>query len=148
MALQFTAGFWEGQVNKLTRELVEDFEEYFPSVIGPGWEKTPQLRTIPVEKSISVQPDVMPYERAEEIVRRNKIFAVSNCICRQEQRVLGKACGKPEESCIQFSSAAESIVSTGRGRAITQEETLAILHRAEEIGLVLQPSNSKDPVVL
>ena len=149
MALQFIVGFWEAQVNKLSRELVEDFEEYFPSLIDASpWEKAPQMRTIPVEKSINVQPEVMPYERAEEIVRINKTFAVSNCICRQEQRILGKGCDKPEESCMQFGVAAETVVRMGRGRAISQEEALAILHRAEETGLVLQPANAKDPLFI
>lgn len=36
MALQFVVGFWEAQVNKLNRELVEDFEEYLPSLIDAG----------------------------------------------------------------------------------------------------------------
>jgi len=149
MALQFVIGFWEAQVNKLSRELVEDFEEYFPLLAETGaWRKVPQLRTIPVEKSITIQPEVMPYERAEEIVRSNKSFAVSNCICRQEQRILGKGCNKPEESCMQFGAAARSVVATGRGRAISQEEALAILHRADEIGLVLQPTNAKAPLVI
>ncbi len=45
MALQFVVGFWEAQVNKLSRELVEDFEEYFPSLIDAStWGKTPQMR--------------------------------------------------------------------------------------------------------
>jgi len=44
--------------------------------------------------------------------------------------------------------AAEIIVRTGRGRAISQEEALAILHRAEEVGLVLQPTNSKDALAI
>ncbi|MDP1989698.1 MAG: 4Fe-4S binding protein [Syntrophales bacterium] len=149
MALQFVVGFWEAQVNKLNRELVEDFEEYLPSLIDvDAWRKTPQMRTIPVEKSITFQPEVMLYERAEELVRTNKTFAVSNCICRQEQRILGKGCDKPEESCLQFGSAAQGVVSMDRGRAISREEALAILQRAEETGLVLQPANAKDPLFI
>lgn len=149
MAQQFIVGIWEGQVNKLSRELVEEFEEYMPSLLDPGaWRKVPQMRTIPVEKSIALQPEVMPYERAEELVRRHTTFAVSNCICRQEFRILGKGCDKPEESCLQFGLAAESVVQMGRGRAISREETLAILRRAEETGLVLQPANSKNPLFI
>ena len=30
MAQQFIVGFWEGQVNRLNRELIQDFEEYLP----------------------------------------------------------------------------------------------------------------------
>jgi hypothetical protein len=111
MAQQFIVGFWEAQVNKLSRELVEEFEEYLPSLFDPGtWRKVPQMRTIPVEKSIAVQPEAMPYERAHELVRNHTTFAVSNCICRQEFRVLGKGCDKPEESCLQFGLAAEGVI--------------------------------------
>jgi NAD-dependent dihydropyrimidine dehydrogenase PreA subunit len=149
MAQQFVVGVWEGQVNKLSRELVEEFEEYMPSLFDPGaWRKVPQMRTIPVEKSIAVQHEVMPYERAEELVRNHTTFAVSNCICRQEFRILGKGCDKPEESCLQFGLAAESVVQMGRGRAVTREEVLAILRRAEEAGLVLQPANAKKPLFI
>jgi len=149
MAQQFIVGFWEAQVNKLSRELVEEFEEYLPFLFDPGtWRKVPQMRTIPVEKSIAVQPEVMPYERAEELVRKHTTFAVSNCICRQEFRILGKGCDKPEESCLQFGLAAESVVNMGRGRAISREEALAILRRAEEAGLVLQPANAKKPLFI
>jgi NAD-dependent dihydropyrimidine dehydrogenase PreA subunit/DNA-binding Lrp family transcriptional regulator len=149
MALQFVVGFWEAQVNKLNRELVEDFEEYLPSLIdASAWGKTPQMRTIPVEKSITLQPEVMPYERAEDLVRTHKTFAVSNCICRQEHRILGKGCEKPEESCLQFGIVAQGVVRMGRGRAISSEEALAILRRAEKTGLVLQPANAKNPLFI
>ena len=146
MALQFAVGVWEAQVNKLNRELVEDFEEYMSAAFDPDvWRKAPQLRTIPVNRSISVRNEVMPYERAEELVRANKSFAVTNCICRQEQHILGKGCDKPLESCLSFGTAAKSYVRTGRGRAISREEALEVLHRAEKAGLVLQPANAKHP---
>jgi len=144
MAQQFIVGFWEGQVNRLSRELIQDFEEYLPFYteqnIGPG---VPQLRTIPVGKSISTKTEVMLYERAEELVRTHKAFAVANCICRQEMRIMGKGCEKPEESCLSFGTAAKIMVRTGRGRPISMEEALAILRRAEEVGLILQPSNAQ-----
>jgi len=144
MALQFLVGFWESQVNKLDRDLIQDFEEYLPFYSDHSVEwKAPQLRTIPVERSIGTQAEVMIYERAEELVRAHKTFAVSNCICRQEMRILGKGCDKPEESCLTFGMAASIVVDGHRGRAISREETLAILQQAEEAGLVLQPANAK-----
>jgi len=144
MAQHFLVGFWESQVNRLDRELVEDFEEYLPSFSDRDMTRVSgQVRTIPVGKSINTQNEVMVYERAEELVRGHKAFAVSNCICRQEMRILGKGCDKPEETCLSFGAAARTVVSTGRGRAITLEEALDILRRAEEAGLVLQPANAK-----
>jgi len=149
MALQFVVGFWEAQVNKLSPELIRDFEEYFPCFARPEvWRKAPQMRTIPVDKSISIETAVMPHERAQEFVRNHTTFAVSNCICRQEQRIMDKGCDKPEESCMSFGMAAEITIDNGRGRAISREEALSIIQRAEEAGLVLQPGNAKNPVFM
>lgn len=149
MAQQFAVGFWEGQVNKLDLGLVQDAEEYLDTYIEHSfWRAAPQMRTIPVNKSITTQTEVMLYERAEELVRGHKTFAVANCICRQEQRILGKGCDKPEESCLSFGMAADIMVRTGRGRAISLEETLEILERAEKVGLVLQPNNAKNTVFI
>lgn len=149
LAQQFAVGFWEGQVNKLSLELVQDFEEYLPTYADLDlWGKAPQLRTIPVGESISPQTEVMPYEQAEALVRAQETFALANCICRQEQHILGKGCDKPLESCLTFGMAAEQSVRTGRARAISQEEALAVLHRAEEAALVLQPANAKDPLFI
>ncbi|HYA93214.1 MAG TPA: 4Fe-4S dicluster domain-containing protein [Thermodesulfobacteriota bacterium] len=149
MATQFVVGFWEGQLNKLDPELVQYGEEYLDTAAKEAfWRGTPQLRTIPVNKSISIENVVMPYERAEELVRSQKSFAVQNCICRQGMHIIGKGCDKPEESCLTFGRVADSVVSTGRGRAISMEEMLAMLQRAEEVGLVLQPNNAKDPLFI
>jgi len=147
MALQFVIGIWENQVNRLSRELIQDVQEYMPFYTEKSMVSgVPQLRTIPVGKSIGTKIDVMPYERAEELVRTHKTFAVANCICRQEMRIMGEGCDKPEESCLTFGTAARIMVRTGRGRAISMEETLEILRRAEEAGLVLQPSNAKKAI--
>jgi ferredoxin len=144
LAQQFVVGFWEGQVNRLDRELVEDFEEYLPTFSDADlWRKAPQLRTVPVGESISPQTEVMSYERVEELVRAYDTFSVANCICRQEFHLLGEGCDKPEESCLAMGLTAKHTVHSGRGRAISQEEALAILRQAEEAGLVLQPANDK-----
>jgi hypothetical protein len=93
LAQQFVVGFWEGQVNRLDRELVEDFEEYLPTFSDADlWRKAPQLRTVPVGESISPQTEVMSYERVEELVRAYDTFSVANCICRQEFHLLGEGC--------------------------------------------------------
>jgi NAD-dependent dihydropyrimidine dehydrogenase PreA subunit len=148
-ALQFLVGIWEAQVDRLTPELVHDFEEYLPQLIDVAlWKKVPQMRTVPVNITISTRRDVLPYERIEDVVRGYDRFAVSNCICRQEMHVVGTGCTHPLETCLQFGGAADSVVREGRARPITLDETLAILTRAEETGLVLQPGNAKDAMFL
>ena len=146
-AQQFVIGFWEGQVNRLDRELVDLFEAYLPDLFDANtWRKSPQLRTIPVGESIPVKTLVMAYERAEEIVRSKTQIAIMNCICRQERRLEGKGCTRPLESCMTFDSAARTSVASGKARFITTGEALAILKQADQAGLVLQPTNAQDPL--
>lgn len=146
MAEQFVVGFWEGQVNRLDRELVEAFEEYNEYLFQPKvWGKVPQLRTIPVNQAIPVELPVMPYESIATLFEGYQKFAVVNCICRQEQRVLGHDDGKPLETCLGFDGTADFFVKTGRGRWITREEARDILLEGERAGLVLQPTNIQSP---
>lgn len=148
-AQQFVIGFWEGQVNRLDKELVEAFEEYLPSFFDTElWRKAPQMRTIPIGESIPVQTSALPYERAEEIVRSHAVISVANCICRQERRLAGKGCTKPLETCLSFDSAARHYAHTGKGRMISTAEAIEILDLADQAGLVLQPTNAQDPAAI
>jgi ferredoxin len=144
LAEQFVVGFWEGQVNRLNPELVEWFEEYLPTYARSGiWGKGPQLRTIPVGESIPVKNVILAYEHIGEILAAHHTFAVANCICRQEMRLVGHDCGKPLETCLAFDGGADYFVQDGRGRYITREEAQALIRKAEMTGLVLQPGNDR-----
>lgn len=57
--------------------------------------------------------------------------------------MVGKGCKKPEESCLVFGLAADYYQQNGIGRVINREEALNILKKADEAGLVLQPSNAQ-----
>lgn len=141
-AAPFVVGIWEFQVSRLTPDLVRDFEEYLPNLI-PIWEKTPQMRTIPIGESIDTRMEILPYEQAETIVSSQDLIVVAPCICRQERQLMGEGCGKPFETCLSFGSGAAFFQRNGLGRPIDQKEALAILRQANEAGLVLQPGNSK-----
>jgi Na+-translocating ferredoxin:NAD+ oxidoreductase subunit B len=141
-AAPFVVGIWEFQVNRLTPELIHDFEEYAPHLLAI-WEKTPQLRTIPVGEAITADMQVMVYEQAEELVRAQERIVVAPCICRRERAMVGEGCGKPLETCLSFGSAADFYQRNGLGRPISQAEALHILQIADEAGLVLQPGNSQ-----
>jgi Na+-translocating ferredoxin:NAD+ oxidoreductase subunit B len=146
MAAQFVVGIWEYHVNDLDPEFVRDMDEYIPILSREAFGQVPQLRTIPVGQSISAGLNVLPYERAEEIVRQQSKFLVAPCICRREHHLKGAGCDKLMDACLIFGWGAEYYVRNGLGRVITLEETLGILRKAEEQGLVLQPSNSQDIV--
>ena len=146
---QFIVGLWEQQVYTLTPELVRDFEEYLPSFINLDiWQKVPQLRVIPVNKSISVINNILPYEQVMELINVYSEFTVLDCICRKEKHILGKGCNKPLESCLSFGMAGERNKRLNRGRAIGRAEVLDILNRAEKAGLVLQTGNARRAVYI
>ncbi len=147
MALQFAIGIWEYHVNDLNPELARDVGEYIPTLLNTEtWKKAPQLRTIPVNESIDSRLEVLPYENVEELVKAQDKFLVAPCICRKEKKLLGEGCEKPTENCLVFGRGADLYHDRGIGRYIDQEEALDILKKADDAGLVLQPSNSKDIV--
>jgi electron transport complex protein RnfB len=147
MALQFAIGIWEYHVNDLDPELARDVGEYIPTLLNTEtWKKAPQLRTIPVNESIDSKLEVLPYENVEELVKAQDKFLVAPCICRKEKKLLDEGCEKPAENCLVFGRGADLYHDRGIGRYIDQEEALDILKKADDAGLVLQPSNSKDIV--
>ena len=143
MAAQFVIGIWEFHVNDLDIALIKDMNEYMPTLSEEIW-KVPQLRTIPVGRSISVQTEVLPYEKAEELVRAQEKILVAPCICRREHTMSGHGCDKPEETCLVFGIGMDYYKRNGIGRVIDQREALDILEKANEAGLVLQPGNSQE----
>jgi electron transport complex protein RnfB len=146
MASQFVVGIWEYHVNDLDEEFVKDMQEYLPSLGKEAFDYVPQLRTIPVGKSIEAGVKVLPYEKAEELVRKQKKFLVAPCICRKEHAIKGDGCDKLMDACLVFGWGADYYERNGLGRTITLEETLDILQKADEEGLVLQPSNAREIV--
>jgi H+/Na+-translocating ferredoxin:NAD+ oxidoreductase subunit B len=150
MAANFIVGIWEYHVNNLDEKLIRDVNEYIPQIWEKRWakQKTQQLRVIPVSKSISAEMNVMPYEKAESIIKKQSKMVVAPCICRKEQKMVGHGCDKPLETCLMLGAGAFFYEQNGIGRSVSQEEALGILNKAMEAGLVLQPSNSQKPMVI
>ncbi len=143
MASQFVIGIWEYHVNDLNPELIADMEIYAPVLLDQSWKKMPQLRTIPIGRSITPQLDVLSYEVAEKLVWDKKKAVVAPCICRKERQMVGEGCDRPMESCLIFGMGADYYQHNDLGREIERSEVLDILKQADKSGLVLQPGNSR-----
>ena len=144
MATQFVIGIWEFHVNDLDPDLIRDFNEYIPTLFNfDNWKKAPQLRTVPVERSIDVDLEVLPYEDAVELVKNQTKFLEAPCICRKERRIMGEGCDRPEGNCLVFGRAVDYYVRNGIGRVIDKHKTLELLKKADKTGLVLQASFAK-----
>jgi Na+-translocating ferredoxin:NAD+ oxidoreductase RNF subunit RnfB len=141
-------GMFELQLSKLNTEFVQDLNEYTNDPRF-GLEllstKLPQMRTIPVEKSIRVQHKVSTFDEASSLLQNaDPPFVVLGCVCRKKRAVEGHSCEKThrQEICLAMGGSAESILLSGSGREITREEAASILEQNQKEGLVLQPSNT------
>jgi electron transport complex protein RnfB len=148
-AVPWVVGIYEFQVNNLDEGFVRDLNEYFRTrgkTSRP--QPIPQIRTIPIERSIEPRLEALPYERAEELVKAHKKYAVAPCICRRKAEIAGSGCHAPKETCLMFGEWADYYVRNGLARYINQAEVMEILAVADKANLVVQPNNSKDIVFM
>jgi len=147
----YVVGFFEGQVDNLTPEFRSAHNAYLADgVLMPPFlgTKVPQMRTIPVQQSVTPEHLVSNYDEIKDIIEKSTgPIAILECICRKESEIDGNPCQKTsrKETCMAFGAWAASDVEFGRGRQITKEEALEILRKNEEDGLVFQPNNAQKP---
>jgi Pyruvate/2-oxoacid:ferredoxin oxidoreductase delta subunit len=144
-AAQFVVGIWEYHLNDLDEDLIRDVNEYMPTLMEQSWLKTEtkQLRVVPVAKSVTAEMGVMPFEAAEAIINKQSKIVVSKCICRKEQKMIGKGCDRLEEACLIFGGGAYYYEQNGLGREIERQEALDLVKQGVDAGLVLQPGNQQ-----
>ncbi len=148
-AAPWIVGIYEFQVNNLDEDLVQVMNEYFRTrgkASRP--QPIPQIRTMPIGRSIEAHPEALPYERAEELIKAHKRFAVAPCICRRKAEIMGSGCASPKETCFMFDDWADYYVRNGLARSIDLTEVREILAVADRANLVVQVSNCKDIVFM
>jgi len=146
-------GMYEAQVDRLTKDFQEDFEQYTREGLGSALlaGKTKQMRTIPVNARIIPDRQVGRYDDARRLIEEGRgPWAARNCVCRQGKDLLGEPCRQTESRrvCLMIGGAARSSVASGDARPLSREDTLALLEQAEHEGMVLQPSNAQDPLFI
>ena len=141
-------GMHEYQLNKLTKEYLEDLFQYNMEAFGRELYGTgvPQFRTIPVEESVTPEHQLPTYEELRKIVENTQgPITVQKCICRQANELRGEKCKvtSRQETCMMFGNMAQMFLEEGWGRALSKEEALELLRKNEEEGLVLQSQNAQ-----
>lgn len=144
-------GMYEAQVDRLTPELEREVRAYlnegFAAALHSG--RTPQMRTVPVNKSIAVERTVASYNDIRTFVEASAgPFAALNCICRQGKDLTGEPCRQTKErrNCLLFGPAATMMMRKEVAREVTREGMLELLEQADREGLVLQPQNTREPL--
>ena len=142
-------GMYELQLGRLTPEFVKDFNEYTSDIkFGIEFLSTelPQMRTIPVSKSIHPQHNVSTFDEVTTLLQQaENPFVIIECICRKKKSIEGKSCEVTDrkETCLAIGSMAQTVLQSGTGREITRDEAMSIIEQNQKQGLILQPSNTE-----
>ena len=142
-------GMFEYQVNQLTKEFYVNFEQYMDEGFRDEFASTKinQLRTIPIEKSLTPEHYISTYDELKELIMNARKISVMNCVCRQGKDLIDKPCKATDmrELCFVFNDSVQHIIDNNWGRVISKDEALEILTRIQGEGLILQPGNAQDP---
>ena len=124
------------------KELGMLWEEYHRDGMGNSHagSPTPVMRVIPVEETVTMTNEVLPYEIVSDMIMQAQAISLTNCACR----VSKGACDKPLEVCFSFDDMARFLVERDRARFVDKEEALKVLRYAAEEGLVHTINNSQD----
>ena len=174
--IPLVVGMYEYQLRRLSPEFIADFDAYMSEIpFGIEFISTdlPQMRTIPIAKSVRPELSVSTFDKIKLLLEQaDPPYAVFECICRKKKKMAGEPCQVTdrEETCFAVGSVAEAVlrntghvrqteITTGHenfekssadnrfqiemGREISLEEAIAILEKNQNDGLVLQPSNTE-----
>jgi ferredoxin len=147
----FAIGMYERQLKTLTPEFERDTRQYMEEAFGQAFhnKKTTQLRIVPVNKQIAIERCVTTYDQIRAHVEASPgPFATITCICRHGKDLTGESCKqtKLRDNCLMIGGAAQWAADSGTGQAVSREEMLSLLDRADKEGLVLEPENTKSPM--
>ena|GEM_PF-57904 len=151
--LPFVVGMYEMQIARLSRELVQDTTEFMHQGFGLELLTTgeAQTRVIPIGAAIRTEHRIADYDECRSLIRAaGDRIAVLDCICRRATDLAGRPCRYTDrrEQCMVFRDFADTVVREGWGRAMGQEEALELADLNQKEGLVMRPSNEREPQFL
>jgi len=138
---------WKGEDDAFNRELAPMINKYYIDAQGADFlgHPTKGLRAIPISKTITDTRQILPYEDVIAFVEQEDYHTVSTCACRHRHNLdpAYETCSHEMEVCLHFGKLGHYIVDHDMGREITKQETLEILARCADAGLVHGISNTK-----
>ena len=142
-------GFYDYQIDMVTKQFADDFDQYMDEGFVSAMLENGilQMRTIPIEKSVSLEYNVSNFDEIKTIIDNiDKTLYLCPCICRQSKEVQGKGCDHPKETCISIG--ANPRIFLEQGREVTKDEALEVLRMAQDRGMVISPSNTQKPFII
>ncbi|UCD85634.1 MAG: hypothetical protein JSU92_05440 [Deltaproteobacteria bacterium] len=151
------SGEFYKEFTRLFKEFWEEFNQWLCSQeVAKRYQifGVPYGRIISVERAIEASPGLgviaFPTDIYSEMVERSKksLCLINVCACRQGMVLLGKGCGRLENTCSTMGLPAEGAIKAGMGRRVSKEEFLEAKMRATESGLVHMTENTRDPILV
>ncbi|UCG83188.1 MAG: 4Fe-4S binding protein [Dehalococcoidia bacterium] len=130
--------FWAGKDTEYTRKLAPLWVKYREEAFGHELERgdMPVMRVVPETGTIEDNRQVLSFDELKPQIEMASYRAVGHCPCRLIARSVGAGCDHSLEVCLHFGSMGRYMVEYGMAREINVEETLYILKKANEEGLV------------
>jgi hypothetical protein len=117
--IPWVIGIYEMQIGRMDRELAQLCNEYYVHFGRQFLAKSPHImRTIPIDEEVEPEQQVLPLHRVSGIIEKGQSFAVNDCICKMEERLLDNACDHPLEVCLTVAPIPGAFDDGGWGRAI------------------------------
>ena len=140
--------YWSGKDEEPLKTMAHHVNKYYMD----GWyeQKRPfvrsELRAIPINETVESGTELLPFEDILQVIDNYEYYTVSHCPCRVRHSIDPdyKESNYPSEVCLHFDELGHYCVENGLGREITKEETLEILKKAADAGLVHGISNMEE----
>lgn len=134
----FIVGIYEAQLELMDHDLAHLVEQYMfdGGAVGMMSPQPALQRVVPATGTVASEW-IMPYDDVVEIVKQGQTFSVRDCICRVQQDHIGRKCDFPLELCLTISPNRRP----ARPGDISIDQALAVVDRAEDLGLVHSVSN-------
>jgi formate hydrogenlyase subunit 6/NADH:ubiquinone oxidoreductase subunit I len=138
---------WRGQIDDFNKKYAPLMNEYYNEHFGPDFlsHHTKGLRAIPENGTIADSRTILPYEDLLAYVDQEDYHTVSSCACRHNYNLDPDQadCSHEVGVCLHFGRLGKHIVKYDMGRKIEKQETLEILARCADAGLVHGISNTR-----
>lgn len=141
----FMIGLYEYSVRRMDEGMARLYREYYEAAYMQEMAASgvPGFRVFPINETVEAEIVLYPFLNLIDEVKKVRVIAVADCICRKESELTGEACDHPRETCLSFGAAAEYYIENGIGRRITADEAIRILEEADRAGLVHAGVNTK-----
>jgi electron transport complex protein RnfB len=143
--LPFVVGIYELQTGNMDETFARLFEDYYQQAFVRMTSIEPKFhRVVPIGEAIRNDMSIEPFESAATLIENAKAWGVTNCICRQQKRLIGDPCDHPLDVCMTFSKRPGAFDTNPDITALTKDEAYAKLKYAADSGLVHSISNNLD----